>query len=435
MYRKAFALMALVVVAGLVLTACAPQTVTVTVPVKETVQVPVEKTVVVPAERVTVRLSGWAANPQETALLESLLYRFSVENPDIVVKYEPITGDYWQAIKTLVGAGEEPDIYYMDIFQFPFFAKEGVLLPLDDLMASTGTSRDVFIPDLINAFTYEGKTYGIPKDFNTLALFYNKDLFDQAGLAYPTDNWTWDDLKAAAQKLSQPDKNIYGLGVPADPGRFPIFVFQNGGRIMTEDFSDTLLDSPEVVEAARFYTGFYFDKSGALPSDVGEGWQGTAFGKGNFAMVYEGGWLIPYLNQQFPDLKYSAVLPPKGPKGYGNLIFTVAYVISKNSKHPEAAWKVIEFITNEASQTTVLESGFALPSRAALINHPYFQSHPESATIFRGATGATPFMWGLYGSDVNEKMGQALERIYLKGQDPEASFRQAAQELREILGK
>jgi multiple sugar transport system substrate-binding protein len=163
MYRKAFALMALVVVAGLVLTACAPQTVTVTVPVKETVQVPVEKTVVVPAERVTVRLSGWAANPQETALLESLLYRFSVENPDIVVKYEPITGDYWQAIKTLVGAGEEPDIYYMDIFQFPFFAKEGVLLPLDDLMASTGTSRDVFIPDLINAFTYEGKTYGIPR--------------------------------------------------------------------------------------------------------------------------------------------------------------------------------------------------------------------------------------------------------------------------------
>jgi len=281
MYRKAFALMALLVVAGLVLTACAPQTVTVTVPVKETVQVPVEKTVVVPQERVTVRLSGWAANPQETALLESLLYRFSVENPDIVVKYEPITGDYWQAIKTLVGAGEEPDIYYMDIFQFPFFAKEGVLLPLDNLMASTGTSRDVFIPDLINAFTYEGKTYGIPKDFNTLALFYNKDLFDQAGLAYPTDDWTWDDLKAAAQKLSQPDKNIYGLGVPADPGRFPIFVFQNGGRIMTEDFSDTLLDSPEVVEAARFYTGFYFDKSGALPTDVGENWQGTAFGKGN----------------------------------------------------------------------------------------------------------------------------------------------------------
>lgn len=113
MSRKIFALLALVVVAGLVLTACAPQTVTVTVPVEVTKEVPVERTVEVPQERATVRLSGWAANPQETALLESILYRFSLENPNIIVKYEPITGDYWQAIKTLVGAGEEPDIYYI----------------------------------------------------------------------------------------------------------------------------------------------------------------------------------------------------------------------------------------------------------------------------------------------------------------------------------
>ena len=240
-------------------------------------------------------------------------------------------------------------------------------------------------------------------------------------------------------------------GVTHDTRRFtpfPLYVERSqGGRKWDVDGNE-LVDyvsghgslllghgRPEVVEAAKFYTGFYFDKSGALPSDVGEGWQGTAFGKGNFAMVYEGGWLIPYLNQQFPDLKYSAVLPPKGPKGYGNLVFTVAYVISRNAKNPEAAWKVIEFITNEASQTMVLESGFALPSRAALVDHPYFKDHPESATIFRGANGATPFMWGLYGSDVNEKMGQALERIYLKGQDPAESFQQAAQELRAIIGK
>jgi multiple sugar transport system substrate-binding protein len=435
MYRKVCGLLAILVVASLVLVACAPQTVTVEVPVERAVEVevPVEQIVEVVQERVEVRLSGWVANPQETALLESLLYRFSLEHPDIVVRYEPITGDYWQAIKTLVGAREAPDIYYMDIFQFPFFAQEGVLVPLDDLMATTGITGDLFIPDLIDAFTYEGKVYGIPKDFNTLALFYNRDMFDAAGLEYPTDEWTWDDLGAAAEALSDPDQNIYGLGVPADPGRFPIFVFQNGGQIMTADFADTLLDSAEATEAARFYTSFYFDGIGALPSDVGEGWQGTAFGKGNFAMVYEGGWLIPYLDQQFPDLNYGAVLPPQGPRGYGNLIFTVAYVISRDCQNPEAAWQVIKFITNEASQTSVLESGFALPSRVSLADHPYFQEHPTSATIFRGASGATPFMWGLYGSDVNEQMGQALERIYLEGMDPAASFQQAAQELRETI--
>jgi len=280
--------------------ACAPaatptpqtiiQTQVVEVP-KEVVQTQVVE-VVKPAEQTVVRLSGWASSPAETALLESLLYKFSVENPGITVKYEPITGDYKQALLTAIASGTEPDIFYVDIFWWQELAKNDVLMPLDDLMASTGTAKGAFIPSLIEAFTFDGKTYGIPKDFNTLGLFYNKDLFAQAGLDEPTDDWTWDDLKAAASKLSNPANNVYGMGVPADPGRFPIFAFQNGGNIMNADFTDTELDSDATIAAAEFYTGFKADGSGALPSDVGEGWQGTVFGKGQFAMVYEGGWLM-----------------------------------------------------------------------------------------------------------------------------------------------
>lgn len=427
MSKNRLLIVGLLAVLAIVLAACAPAT-----PVP-----PVVETVVVevPAERVEVRLSGWASSPAETALLESLLYRFSLEHPDIVVKYEPITGDFWATMATLVASGEEPDIYYMDIFQYPFYASQGVLAPLDDSMAASGVSRDDFIPTLIDAFTSDGVTYGIPKDFNTLALFYNKALFAAAGLDEPTDDWTWDDLKAAAVALSDPANSIFGLGVPADAGRFPIFVFQNGGQIMTSDFSDTLLDSPEAIAAAEFYTGFKADGSGALPSDVGEGWQGTAFGKGNFAMVYEGGWMIPYLDQNFPDLEYGAALPAAGPAGEGNLIFTVAWVISKNSEHPEEAWEVINFLTNVDSQTTVLTSGFALPSWAALSEHEYFTTNPVSLTIFRGAEIGTPFIWGLHGSDVNDAMSHALERVYLEGQAPADSLAQAAEEVRTALAE
>ncbi len=397
---------------------------------------PVVETQVVPAERVEVRLSGWASSPAETALLESLLYRFSVENPGIVVKYEPITGDYWASINTMVASGEEPDIYYMDIFQFPAFAANEVLLPLDDLMAGTGTNRDEFIPSLIDAFSVDGVTYGVPKDFNTLGLFYNKGLFAAASLDEPTNDWTWDDLKAAATALSDPANNVYGFGVPADAGRFPVFVFQNGGGIMTDDFSDTLLDSPEAVGAAEFYTGFRADQSGATPADVGEGWQGTVFGKAQFAMVYEGGWLIPYLRDQFPDVEYGVVNPPAGPAGEGNLIFTVAYVIAANSEHPEEAMQVIDFLTNEASQTTVLESGFALPSRSALESHQYLVDNPASAAIFAGALeGAHPFMWGMVGSDVNDQMGKALERVYLEDQPVSEALAQAAQAIRDKIAE
>lgn len=423
--------------AALALAACAPAATSAPEKIVETVPVKETQIVEVPAEKTEVRLSGWASSPAETALLESLLYKFSVENPDILVKYEPITGDYRQALLTSIAAGTEPDVYYMDIFWWQELARNEVILPLDDLMAGSGVARDEFIPSLIDAFTFDGKTYGIPKDFNTLGMFYNKGLFDGAGLDYPTDDWTWDDLKSAASTLtdlSDPNKPIYGFCTPADPGRFPVFVFQNGGMVMNEDYTDTLLDSDAAVSAAEFYTSFRAENIGATPADLGEGWQGTLFGKGQCAMVYEGGWLIPYLRDQFPTTQYGVVLPPAGPAGEGNLIFTVAWGVSANTKNPDAAWAAVNFLTNEASQTTVLESGFALPSRASLQESDFLKNNPNTAAIFRGASeGAHPFFWGAVGSDVNDQMGKALERVYLENQSVQDALKQAADAIRQAL--
>ncbi len=437
--KSLFKLFSALLVLAFMLTACGapatPEKVVETV--KETVTVKETQIVEVPAEKTVVRLSGWASSPSETALLESLLYKFSVENPDILVKYEPITGDYKQALLTSIAGGVEPDIYYVDIFWWLELATNDALLPLDDLMAASGVKKDEFIPALVDAFTYDGKLYGIAKDFNTLGMFYNKDLFDKAGLSYPTDDWTWDDLKQAAQKLtdlSDANKPVYGFCTPPDPGRFPAFVFQNGGTVMTPDFKDTTLDSEAAIGAAEFYTSFRAEGIGALPSDLGEGWQGTLFGKGQCAMVYEGGWLIPYLRDQFPGTKYGVVMPPAGPKGEGNLIFTVAWGVSANTKKPEAAWKVVQFLTSEASQKTVLESGFALPSRVSLQNSDYLKNNPNSAAIFNGSfNGAQPFFWGAVGSDVNDQMGKALERVFKENQPVADAMKQAAEAVRKAI--
>jgi multiple sugar transport system substrate-binding protein len=440
-----------VCVIAIAVTACTPAAapaaapaapVVVTQVVKETqpAQV-VTKEVAVPAQRTEVRLSGWASSPSETALLESLLYKFSVAHPDIVVKYEPITGDYKAALLTAIASGTEPDVFYVDVGYFQELASNDVLLPLDDFMAKSGVKKEDFVPSLLNAFTTNGKVYGIPKDFNTLGLFYNKDLFAKAQLAEPTASWTWDDLKNAAAKLtdlSNKDKPVYGLGVPSDPGRFPAFIYQNGGSVMTNDvagdYSDTKLDSPEAVAAAQFYTDFRANKIGARPTDVGDDWQGTSFGKGTLAMVYEGGWLLPYLAQQFPGTKFGVVTPPLGPKGPGNMIFTVSWSLSKNTRNPDAAWEVVNFLTSEESQNTVLQSGFALPTRQSLQTNDYFKNNPNSAAIFNGALeGAVPFYWGKSGSDVQKAIGDALDRVYLKGQSVEESLKQAAADIRKLI--
>lgn len=435
--KSLFKLISVMSLLAVLLTACGAPATPETVTVVETVTVKETQIVQVQSEQTVVRLSGWASSPSETALLESLLYKFSVENPDILVKYEPITGDYKQALLTSIASGTEPDIFYVDIFWWQEFARNDVLLPIDDLMAASGVARDDFIPALIDAFTFDGTTYGIPKDFNTLGMFYNTDLFDQAGLEYPNDDWTWDDLKEAAGKLtdlSDANKPVYGFCTPADPGRFPAFVFQNGGSVMNNDFSDTTLDSEAAILATEFYTSFRAENIGATPADLGEGWQGTLFGKGQCAMVYEGGWLIPYLRDQFPNTKYSVVLPPAGPAGEGNLIFTVAWSISANTQNPEAAWKVMEFLTNENSQTSVLESGFALPSRIALQDSDYLKNNPNSATIFNGAlNGAVPFFWGAVGSDVNDQMGKALERVFKENQPVADAMKQAAEAIRKAI--
>lgn len=431
--KSTFKLLSVLCLAAILLAACGAPAAPATVTIKETVTVKETQIVEVPGEQTVVRLSGWASSPSETALLESLLYRFSVENPDIQVKYEPITGDYKQALLTSIASGTEPDVYYIDIFWWQELAKNDVLLPIDGF----GVKRDEFVPSLIEAFTFDGKTYGIPKDFNTLGMFYNKDLFDKAGLEYPTDDWTWDNLKEAAGKLtdlSDATKPVYGFCTPPDPGRFPAFVFQNGGTVMNADASDTTLDSEAAVQAAEFYTSFRAEGIGATPADLGEGWQGTLFGKGQCAMVYEGGWLIPYLRDQFPGTKYGVVLPPAGPAGEGNLIFTVAWGISANTKNPDASWRVVEFLTNEASQKTVLESGFALPSRISLQDSDYLKNNPNSAAIFNGASnGAFPFFWGAVGSDVNDQMGKALERVFKENQSVADAMKEASEAIRKAL--
>jgi len=435
---KSLKILSCVFVIAMLLSACGSATSTpAPVPTPQTIIQTQVVEVPVPATQTVVRLSGWASSPSETALLESLLYQFSVANPDITVKYEPITGDFKQVLLTGIASGTEPDVYYMDIGWWQELAKNDVLLPMDDLMASTGTTKAMFIPSLIDAFTYNGVVYGIPKDFNTLGMFYNKGLFDAAGLAYPTDDWTWTELKAAATALTDmtdETKPVYGFCAAGDAGRFPAFVIQNGGTVMNADFSDTTLDSEQAIGAAKFYTDFRANGSGVIPADIGEGWQGTVFGKGQCAMVYEGGWLIPYMKDQFPAIQYGIAHLPAGPVGEGNMIFTVAWGISKNTQNPDAAWKVVEFLTNEASQTTVLQSGFAYPSRVSLASSEYLKNNPNAAAIFNGAyDNAVPFFWGAVGSDVNDQMGKAFERIYLQAQSVADAMAEAAVAIRAAI--
>jgi multiple sugar transport system substrate-binding protein len=351
-----------------------------------------------------IRISGWSSSPTEDALLQDSINAFMSANSSVKVKWEPIAQDYETVLKTNLAASTEADVFYVNLDWADSVMKTGKLLALDDYMSKTGTSKSDFVPSLLNAFSYNGKVYGIPKDFNTLGLVYNKDLFKAAGVAEPTNDWTWNDLSAAAKKLTS--GSVVGLSLPADAARFMPFLWQGGGDVNN-------ISNAAGQAAFDFYTGFEAkDGVSKLPSELGMGWAGEAFEKGKAAMVFEGGWLPADIDKNFPNVKYGVVQMPKGTAGKSNFIFTVSYSVSAKTKNPNAAWALTNYLTGSDNQTKVLKAGFALPTRAALSSQI---TNPNSKAIFDGATYAKPANYASTNTGkVNDEVAKTLESIMLK---------------------
>lgn len=183
---------------------------------------------------ITLRFSGWQSNPNEKKLLEQLIKEFETQNPSIDVKYEVINSEYMDVIKTRLIGDVAPDVFYLDVFEAPLLMKYGVLEPLDSYMTPEFNLAD-FEPSLLNAFKYNGKLYGLPKDFSTLALFYNTDSFAAAGLTQPPK--TWDEFLTASKVLTidqNKDGKIdqYGFGVAPELARQVFMIKAFGGELL-----------------------------------------------------------------------------------------------------------------------------------------------------------------------------------------------------------
>ena len=176
----------------------------------------------IPMAATQVRVCGAGGN--DTAIVEEMIQKFinpRLKDQGIVAVYEPIADNYQQQITTALSSGTAADLFYVDIFWAQGLIQTGALEPLDKYISKSKIlhKKDI-IPSLLAAFSDKDKIYGIAKDFNTLALFYNKDLFDPAKVPYPDERDTWATLEAKLQKVSDPAKGIYGLALAPDYARF-----------------------------------------------------------------------------------------------------------------------------------------------------------------------------------------------------------------------
>ncbi|MCC6188767.1 MAG: sugar ABC transporter substrate-binding protein [Anaerolineales bacterium] len=378
----------------------------------------------------TIVFSGWGDETEQKIYRDSIT-RFNALYPGVTVDYQPIPADFQTKLKAAMAGGTAADVFYVDDQLMTAFAPTGQLLPLDDFMAEAGVSRDDFLPALLSVFTLDSQTYALPKDWGTLGLVYLPEAFEAAGIEAPTADWTWDDLKAAAQAVA--DTGQYaGFCQNADWARFAPFAFGNGGAYATDDYTTAMLDTPEIKQAATFILDM--KESGALSTaaDVGAGWCGEAIGKKLVGMTYEGGWMVNFMRQDYADVEWKAVSLPTGPKGKADVIFTNGIGVNAATKYPRASAALAMFITGAENQREIVSTGFAYSTQKDQID---LVVDPNDAAIAQGGTFPLTRVayWGPNTGAVNTAVSQALERIYLGDQTVDESFAQAQEEAQAAL--
>ena len=355
---------------------------------------------------IEMSLMGWSSSDAENTRLQEMVDTFNAANPDLNVTLNQVP-DYDTALQTAIAGGSPPDVFYIDSFRLPDYVDAGALMPIGDQMENA----DDFYPSLRQAFTIDGTFYCPPKDFSTLALQYNTDLFDAAGLEYPNADWTWDDLRSAAESLTDADNGVYGLTLSADFARMIAFLYQAGGTVTNEDFTAMTLDSPEALEAAEFYIGLANDGFAAQPSDLDSGWPGEAFGKGQAAMAIEGNWIAPFLNDQFPDLNWGVTEMPAGPGGEGTMAFTVCYGVAASAANPEASIRLANWLTGDEGMAQWTGLGLAMPTRQSL-SADWLAQFPELEPFLAGADYAYPWQFRPGFQDVLDTINAGLQQAF-----------------------
>ncbi|MES1170170.1 MAG: extracellular solute-binding protein, partial [Leifsonia sp.] len=239
--------------------------------------------------------------------------------------------DLNQQLSQGFAAKKPADVFYLSTDALAGYASNGSLLAYGDQLSN----KSDFYPSLVKSFTYDGKFYCAPKDFSTLQLIINTDMWSAAGLTDSDIPKTWDQLQAVAKKLT--DASHVGLGISGEYARIGSFMTQAGGNLMNDDSTKATANSDANVKALDYVKTLLNDGDLKYAKDLGAGWGGEAFGKGLAAMTIEGNWITGALTSDFPNIKYKVAELPEGPAGKGTLQFTNCWGIAADSPNQAAA--------------------------------------------------------------------------------------------------
>jgi multiple sugar transport system substrate-binding protein len=334
-----------------------------------------------PSGSITYAIWG---DPAELSNQIALVEAFEAEHPDIDVEVTVSDWDaYWTGLQTSIAGGDAPDVFAMDGPIFPDYQVRGVLLDLAPYIERDGFDVSALADAGVAHFTTDdGGQYGLPRDLNVVPLFYNKAMFDAAGLAYPDETWTWDDLIEAGKQLTIDED---GDGLAEQWGFYTEttdmenywseLVWQAGGEIIADDASATLLGSEEAVSGLQFLQDLiYTHKIMPTPDLFAE--TGDAFEQGLAAMESNGSWLVP--THEAAGIDFGIAPLPAGPAGHATSINPTGAVVSATTDNPDAAWAFVKWLVGPEAQEQLMQSKAALPVDKSVLEGSYSEAFEGS---------------------------------------------------------
>ena len=349
----------------------------------------------VPAKEVTL-LWGFWGSPAEKASHEKVAQAFMAEHPTVKFEYFYAPwDDYFTKLKTVWAGGDAtaiPDVLFL--WPTPSYAAKGVLENLQPYIKSSGYNLDDYWPYLLDSARYNGDVYGLPRDIEAHALYYNKKLFDEAGVTYPTDKWTWDDLLAAAAKLTKKDANgrvtQYALGM--EGGKWPIWVGQAKGMVLDDlvNPKKCTLDTPEAMKGLQFFYDLmnseYAMRSATLSQQGGDQ---AVFETGQVAMIIQNSSRVSSFNANANlDYDVAAVPIPKGGQRW-DMNGGAAWAMSAGGDNKEMAWEFLKWLQSAGGGESIYtKNGEIFPALQSVANSQDFLGVAKPANRKAFVTGA-----------------------------------------------
>ena len=460
--KTAYQVFSVFLLATLLLTACqapTPATVVQTVQVEITKIVagtPEVQTVVITATAAPTLVPTAATGPvviragtgdsgEGLAPHQTIIQNFEAKNPDIIVQLEPVAGsDYYARLLTQLAAKAAPDIMQIGDDAVPNFVSKGAFVPLDDLMTQAKFDPSIYLPGLLEPGNYNGKQYLLPKDYSPMAVYFNKKIFDAAGVPYPKEGWTWDDLLATAQKLTKAGANgetdIWGLQLTANwTSGFEYYVAAAGGSLISPDGKSYVgyMDSPEVIHAVQYFADMYNKYQVTPPPANLNQWAGgnQEFANGKAAMFIFGRWPQGgYLKNPNIDL---GVAPLPKDKVRANVLFWGGFGMSTTTKYPDQTFRFLNYYTGEPGAEVWKD--WALPAVKSVAVSSGKSADPIDGVWIAELNNLKPRAYTFtpyWGQTADPALNKALQTVLLDPKaDVAATMKTAAQEAQAALDK